>query len=57
MKEQSDFAKTGISIIRTEITIKVTKEELTKQLVKEVEGKYITPDEVKENTPGQSTEN
>ncbi|PPK99043.1 hypothetical protein SAMN05444682_115104 [Parapedobacter indicus] len=47
-------SKFSLSIVTTEINIKVTEEDMTRELVKEIENTYITPDEIIEITPALS---
>lgn len=51
--DQSDFKKSRVSVIKTEISVKVTQKDLTKKLIKRVEGKILTPDEIEKHTPNE----
>ncbi len=50
--DQSDFEKSRVSIIKTTLNVNVEKA-LTEKLVNRVEGKILTPDEIKKHTPDE----
>lgn len=48
---RSDLAKYGISVIKTTIPIKVTKEDMLKDLVNKVGGTILTKEEITKQSP------